>query len=134
MKTIHTLAAGAFMLLLSVSTGWAQGPKPFSLALECAGKDCTLLHGKPQTAGMRSGLVRLKPGESVGWHSTGKNEETLIVLKGNGTAEIKGHKALSFAAPREVYIPAATTHNVTNTGKELLEYVYIVAPARGGTK
>jgi mannose-6-phosphate isomerase-like protein (cupin superfamily) len=27
------------------------------------------------------------------------------------------------------YIPPATRHNVTNTGAELLEYVYVVAPA-----
>jgi len=28
-----------------------------------------------------------------------------------------------------VYIPPATRHNVTNTGQEPLEYVYVVAPA-----
>jgi len=29
-----------------------------------------------------------------------------------------------------VYIPPATRHNVTNTGSETLEYVFVVAPAR----
>jgi len=29
-----------------------------------------------------------------------------------------------------VYIPPGTRHNVRNTGKELLEYVYVVAPAK----
>jgi mannose-6-phosphate isomerase-like protein (cupin superfamily) len=28
-----------------------------------------------------------------------------------------------------VYIPPATRHNVTNTGNDVLEYVYVVAPA-----
>jgi len=26
----------------------------------------------------------LKPGETVGWHTTGKNEESLVVLRGQG--------------------------------------------------
>jgi len=99
------------------------------LALECPGGDCTLLEGAPQTAGMRSGFVRLKPGESVGWHSTGQNEESLVILHGAGDALIAGQAKRSFAAPRLLYIPPATRHNVENTGHEVLEYVYVVAPA-----
>jgi quercetin dioxygenase-like cupin family protein len=40
---------------------------------------------------MRGGSVRLKPGESVGWHSTSGNEEALVILHGQGTARFKGH-------------------------------------------
>jgi mannose-6-phosphate isomerase-like protein (cupin superfamily) len=101
------------------------------LAVECPGKDCTLLKGTPQTAGMRSGFVRLKPGESVGWHSTAQNEESLIVLHGVGDALIEGQAGRSFAAPQFLYIPPATRHNVENTGREVLEYVYVVAPTLG---
>ena len=54
---------------------------------------------------MRSGFVRLKPGESVGWHTTGKNEEELIILKGRGEALIEGQPARAFVSPRLVYIP-----------------------------
>jgi mannose-6-phosphate isomerase-like protein (cupin superfamily) len=79
---------------------------------------------------MRSGFVRLKPGETVGWHTTGQNEEALVVLRGRGQARIEGQPAHAFAAPRLVYIPPATRHNVANTGEELLEYVYVVAPAK----
>jgi mannose-6-phosphate isomerase-like protein (cupin superfamily) len=78
---------------------------------------------------MRSGFVRLKPGESVGWHSTGQNEESLVILHGAGDALIEGQAKRSFAAPRFLYIPPATRHNVENTGREVLEYVYVVAPA-----
>jgi mannose-6-phosphate isomerase-like protein (cupin superfamily) len=99
------------------------------LAVACPGGDCTLLAGVPQTAGMRSGFVRLKPGESVGWHSTGQNEESLVILHGAGDALIEGQAKRSFAAPRFLYIPPATRHNVENTGREILEYVYVVAPA-----
>ena len=107
----------------------APARQPLTLTLDCPGGDCPLLQGAPQTAGMRSGFVRLKPGESVGWHTTGRNEESLVVLHGAGSALIEGQASRSFAAPGAVYIPPATKHNVTNTGAEPLEYVYVVAPA-----
>jgi mannose-6-phosphate isomerase-like protein (cupin superfamily) len=78
---------------------------------------------------MRSGFVRLKTGETVGWHTTGKNEESLVILHGTGEARIEAQPAHTFTAPAFVYIPPATRHNVANTGTELLEYVYVVAPA-----
>jgi hypothetical protein len=105
-------------------------PQPLTLPLECAGGDCALLQGVPQTMGMRSGFVRLKPGEAVGRHTTGQNEETLVVLRGRGEAQIEGQPGRAFAAPMLVYIPPATWHNVGNKGNELLEYVYVVAPAK----
>ena len=105
-------------------------PQPLTLALQCAGGDCPLLKGAPQTAGMRSGYVRLKPGETVGWHSTGKNEESLVILTGHGEARLEGQQTRAFSAPALVYIPPAMKHNVANTGKEILEYVYVVAPAQ----
>jgi mannose-6-phosphate isomerase-like protein (cupin superfamily) len=79
---------------------------------------------------MRSGFVRLKPGETVGWHTTGHNEESLVVLRGQGEARLEGQPARAFTAPALVYIPPATRHNVANTGKGQLEYVYVVAPAK----
>jgi mannose-6-phosphate isomerase-like protein (cupin superfamily) len=79
---------------------------------------------------MRSGFVRLQPGATVGWHTTGKNEEALVILRGQGEALIDGQAKQPFTAQAFVYIPPATRHNVENTGKELLEYVYVVAPAK----
>jgi mannose-6-phosphate isomerase-like protein (cupin superfamily) len=100
-----------------------------ALALECAKRDCPLLQGVPETAGMRSGFVRLKPGESVGWHTTGKSEESLVVLRGRGEARIQDQPTRTFTASMLVYIPPETRHNVANTSNEVLEYVYVVAPA-----
>ena len=100
-----------------------------TLPLQCAQGDCPLLHGAPQTAGMRSGFVRLKPGETVGWHTTGNNEESLVILQGRGEARLEGQSSRPFAAPEFVYIPPGTRHNVATTGDGLLEYVYVVAPA-----
>jgi mannose-6-phosphate isomerase-like protein (cupin superfamily) len=73
--------------------------------------------------------VRLKPGAAVGWHTTGQNEGSLVILHGQGEALIDGRDKQSFAAPAFAYIPPNTRHNVSNTGKEMLEYVYVVAPA-----
>jgi mannose-6-phosphate isomerase-like protein (cupin superfamily) len=78
---------------------------------------------------MRSGFVRLHPGHSVRWHSTGQNEESLVILQGKGEALIAGHATRGLAASQVIYIPPATRHNVTNSGNQLLEYVYVVAPA-----
>ena len=106
----------------------APGPQPLARLLECPGGDCPLLQGAPQTAGMRSGFVRLKPGAMVGWHTTGLNEESLVILRGRGEALIDGHEKQSFASPAFAYIPPNTRHNVSNTGEDMLEYVYVVAP------
>lgn len=101
-----------------------------AIPLVCAGGDCPLLEGTPQTAGMRSGLVQLQAGATVGWHTTGSNEEALVILQGQGEALVDGQAKQSFVAPAFVYIPPTTRHNVTNTGKELLKYVYVIAPAK----
>ena len=107
--------------------------QPLSFSLECAASDCQLLRGAPQTTGMRSGFVRLKPGESVGAHTTGEHEEALVILHGQGKAEVEGHPPVLFSSQKLVYIPPRTRHNVTNTGTELLEYVYVVAPVAKST-
>jgi mannose-6-phosphate isomerase-like protein (cupin superfamily) len=130
--TPTTLGTALVLFTLAVSHLPSQTPKPqpLTLPLECPGGDCPLLHGAPQTAGMRSGFVRLKAGESVGWHTTGQNEESLVILRGRGEAHLEGGPARPFVAPTLIYIPPATRHNVANTGEKILEYVYVVAPAK----
>jgi mannose-6-phosphate isomerase-like protein (cupin superfamily) len=118
-----------FLVVVTLSSQTSQ-PQPLTLPLECAKGDCPLLRGAPQTRGMRSGFVRLNAGETVGWHTTGQNEEALVILRGQGEALIEGHSRQAFVAPGLAYIPPASRHNVANTGKEPLEYVYVVAPAK----
>ena len=107
----------------------AKGAMTF--ALECAGGDCPLLKGAPQTSGMRGGAVKLKPGESVGWHSTNQNEEALVILRGSGAAKIEGGADVPLHERMMAYIPPGTRHNVTNTGSDVMEYVWVVAPVGG---
>jgi len=116
------------LLALPPICAQAPSPQPLTMSLNCPLRDCPLLQGAPQTAGLRSGLVRLKPGETIGWHSTTQHEEALVILRGRGEARIEGQPARPFTAPALAYIPPATRHNVANTGDEILEYVYVVAP------
>ena len=126
---ITTGSIALFLTVVPLSSQMSR-PLPLTLPLECPKGDCPLLLGAPQTTGMRSGFVRLKPGETVGWHTTGQNEETLVILRGQGEALIEGQPKMTFVAPRLAYIPPASRHNVANTGKGPLEYVYVVAPAK----
>jgi mannose-6-phosphate isomerase-like protein (cupin superfamily) len=102
--------------------------EPLTFPIDCPGGDCPLLKGAPQTSGMRGGSVHLQPGENIGWHSTAQNEEALTILRGSGAANIEGHADVPLHANMVAYIPPATRHNVTNTGNQTLEYVWIVAP------
>lgn len=132
MSVSSSLIPGCVLLFLSFGFplgSQAPGPQPLARPLECPGGDCPLLQGAPQTMGMRSGFVRLRPGATVGWHTTGQNEESLVIVRGRGEALIDGQEKRTFAAPAFAYIPPGTRHNVSNTGKETLEYVYVVAPA-----
>ena len=116
------------MALTAVAAQERGKREPMTFALDCAGGDCPLLRGAPQTSGMRAGSVKLKPGESVGWHSTSGNEEALVILRRSGVASIEGHADVPLTERMLAYIPPATRHNVTNTGTQVLEYVWLVAP------
>jgi len=83
---------GAMVLVVAPISSQTSQPRALVRPLECPKGDYPLLQGAPQTTGMRSGFVRLKPGESVGWHTTGQNEESLVVLRGEGAALIEGHQ------------------------------------------
>ena len=126
---ILAVPVGLFLATAAMSPQMAK-LQPLAIPLKCPQGDCPLLDGVPQTTGMRSGFVRLKPGETVGWHTTGHNEEALVILRGEGAVLIEGQPKRAFVAPALAYIPPATRHNVQNIGKELLEYVYVVAPAK----
>lgn len=87
-----------------------------------------LLTGQPQTHGMRSGRVYLKPGEDCGTHSTEANEEMLTFLAGKGVS-LTGKQEIAREVGKDsiVYVPPFTVHNIKNTGTEPLVYVYCVA-------
>jgi mannose-6-phosphate isomerase-like protein (cupin superfamily) len=82
-----------------------------------------------QTAGLKSGLVTLSPGASVGEHSTDAKEEIIVFLEGTRVRVTHGEQG-SFEVSKNtvVYMPAFTRHNVHNVGTERALYVYVTAP------
>jgi mannose-6-phosphate isomerase-like protein (cupin superfamily) len=88
-----------------------------------------LLEGEPQTCGMRSGRVYLRPAEVCGRHSTNHYEEMLVFLSGRGLALIgEEENKYPVGEGKVSYIPPHTVHNIVNTGTEPLVYIDCVAP------
>lgn len=117
------------ILLLSVTLS-AADLAPKVIKLDAKGKGhLAVLSGPPETATMRSGLVVLQPGKSIGTHSTGANEEILVVMEGSGEFRLEKEN-LPLVAGTALYCPPGRTHDVFNTGKVTLRYVYITASTR----
>ena len=120
------------LCLASTCVGEPQNqPSRKVISLDVPGKsDLPLLSGPPETVTMRAGRVILAPGKSVGIHSTGENEEVLVILEGQGKMRIKGGGILKLSKSVIAYCPPRTEHDVFNTGTNILSYIYIVAKAR----
>jgi mannose-6-phosphate isomerase-like protein (cupin superfamily) len=126
--------SGASLLVLASLVGAADGedktPGPKVIPVDAKATEYVrLLGGPPETVTMRSGLVVLESGQSVGTHNTENYEEALVVLEGVGKMVITGGPELSLNASTMAYCPPRTEHNVTNTGTGPMRYIYIVANA-----
>jgi len=88
-----------------------------------------LLTGVPQTGGMRSGRVLLRPGEAMHRHNTNDNEEVLIFLAGRARV-VLGAEPVAVGVGQVLYIPPQTDHEVHNDGAEDVRYIFAVAPVR----
>jgi len=108
--------------------------KPLKVRLTGKKKYLRLLGGDPDSVGLRSGYVRLKPKEEVGHHSTESKEEALIILEGRAKIFFDSYPAFCAADDSFIYIPPYTGHNVKNVGKTILKYIYIVTPVRKRVK
>ncbi len=118
-------------LLLCAAENATSKPQPKVIVLQSQGKEVTpVLTGPPETVTMKSGYVVLSPGKSVGKHTTGQNEELLVISEGQGEMTFGDGSKLPVKANTAVYCPPQTEHNVTNNGSGILRYVYVVANAR----
>ena len=86
----------------------------------------TRLLAPPETQCLKSGFVRLQPGESIGFHTTGGSEEIIIPISGEGEVRFQGAEPIKLNAGSMIYNPPELEHDVINTGGELLVYIYIV--------
>ena len=99
----------------------------FCAQLKGKQKFLRLLGDYQKPKGLRSGLVTLKPQESIGEHKTENKEEVIIILKGSATVYYGGSKKIKAAQRSFVFIPAETVHNVKNSGNKILQYVYVTS-------
>ncbi len=130
-RLMFVVSIGMFLICSVSSAADSPSPRPKAVKLDTAGADyLRVLGGPPESITMRSGLVVLAPGKSVGKHSTGHNEELLVVLEGQGEMSFQDGSKLDVKANYALYCPPETEHNVTNTGTSELRYVYIVASVK----
>jgi len=101
--------------------------KMFCTQLKGGRRFLRLLGDSSKLKGLRSGYVVLKPNASVGLHNTGPNEEIIFIISGSGLVCYGKRNSVKVKKNLFVYIPPKTPHNVVNTGKDLLKYIYIAA-------
>jgi mannose-6-phosphate isomerase-like protein (cupin superfamily) len=77
--------------------------------------------------GLASGFVTLKSKESVGLHNTQNKEEALIILQGQAQVSYGKFSRIKVKKSCFVYIPPKTDHDIKNTGKGVLRYVYVTS-------
>jgi len=84
-----------------------------------------LMGDSTKAKGLCSGLVTLRSQEAIGEHVTENKEEAIIILKGSAKIYFGKNKILKARQNSFVFIPPETVHNVENSGKRILQYVYI---------
>jgi len=127
---LKLMLAMSLLILAPLAQAQAQKPHTKIVVLEDHKNGILpILTGPPETVTMKSGYVVLDPGKSVGQHSTEGHEEILIVLEGQGEMLFHDGSKLEVKANTALYCPPRTEHDVKNTGKGSLRYVYVVANA-----
>jgi len=76
--------------------------------------------------------VRIRPGETVPAHVHPDEDQVYFVVSGTGFVVLDGQRT-DVTAGASVLIPIGTEHEITNTGEDVLDYVFFVVfvPARG---
>jgi quercetin dioxygenase-like cupin family protein len=135
-KVLSAILASTVVIVGATASGSAgplekQTPMPRIIKLDLTGKDYQrVLGGPPESSTMRSGLVVLAPGASVGKHNTDNYEEMIVVFEGRAEIRVTGQPALRIEQGFVAYCPSHTEHDVFNVGDEPLRYLYIVALGR----
>jgi mannose-6-phosphate isomerase-like protein (cupin superfamily) len=106
-------------------------PKAKKVELDISGTDYVrILGGPPESVTMRSGYLVLLPSQSVGRHSTGACEEMVVVLAGEGEMLFGDGSTMQLRQHVVIYCPPEMEHDILNSGKSPLRYIYMVARAR----
>ena len=86
-----------------------------------------LIGDSKKLRGLRSGYVILKPKESIGEQNTGSCEEVITVINGSGLVAYGNKSSIKIKKGAFIYIGPQMPHNVINTSKVLLKYIYTAA-------
>ncbi len=86
-----------------------------------------LIDGTTQSHGTKAGRVYLAPGDHCHEHSTEAREEILVFLSGQGVLKT-GEQENAVGVGSIAYIPPQTLHDVKNTGRDPLIYIFCVTP------
>ncbi len=89
-----------------------------------------LLEGEKDSAVFYSGVVTLLPDSAGKVHSTKNYEEMIIPLKGKGIVKFNKHQARSLTYGQIALIPPLTEHQIVNTGKDVLKYIYVATKVK----
>ena len=73
------------------------------------------------------GWMTLQPGDSVGYHKHITNEDAYIIVSGVGTFKDTDGKEYPVKAGDITLVRAGETHGLTNTGKEPLVFLDVIA-------
>jgi mannose-6-phosphate isomerase-like protein (cupin superfamily) len=105
-----------------------NAPKPKCVEIDMTKTESIpLIKGPPESITMRSGLVVLQPGESVGKHNTGVYEEIVVALEGEGEMLFGDGGTMRLSTNIVAYCPPHTEHDVRNCSGTVMRYIYIVA-------
>ena len=133
-RLLKTLTVAVFLIAFNKST-YALAtdtskiniqPKLVKLQLDSAAYQ-SVFNGFPETVSIHSGLVTLKPGETVGHHNTEGYEEMIIIFSGEGQMIFTDGKIFNLKYGDIAYCPPHTEHDLKNSGTSLLKYLYIAS-------
>ncbi len=123
------------LIILAVIFAVHSGHQPLNtseikaVSLDPGNAEILPLLKEPDAKSLRSTLVTLAPGKSVGIYNTGANEEMIVPLEGQGEVRLADHPPVTIKPGLITYAPAHTEHNVFNTGSTRLRYIVVNAKA-----
>ena len=83
-----------------------------------------------RAVGLRGGVVVLKPGGIMDWHSTKTREELIIFLEGRAQVEIQSRsqrrgRRIAMSGGKYAFLPRRTLHRVVNRSNVNARYIYV---------
>ena len=83
-------------------------------------------------SGLRAGVVVLRPGGIMEWHSTQEHEELLIAMTGRVVLEVLADsgrlRRVAVRAGQCAFLPRRVRHRVVNRSTASARYIYVTAP------